>query len=393
MRPQTAALAVSASLLLLASCRDSVQAPAVGGERSELAAASATKFWDANATANWTDIATSLAARRAVDVGRLYAYLSLAQLRAAEAAEAIRPHPPTSSAIGAASATVLAAFFAADVAEIEATLDAQAAADPWPGAKHQDFAAGEAIGRAVGAKVLAFAQGDRVGQANPGTPPIGPGYWVWTGGPIVRGNYLARPFYLASDDEFRPPPPPAFGSPDFNSALAQVRAISDTRTPEQLAIAQYWNVNQSGRSNAAMMNKAVELIRKYRVKEATAARIMFVTNSAIFDALVGCFNAKYHYWYIRPPQADPGITLPIGLPPHPSYPSAHSCVSGSATGVLGAMFPQEADALTAMAEEAGMSRVYGGIHYFFDSQAGLALGRAVAAKAVATDPSTVAVLP
>ena len=64
-----------------------------------------------------------------------------------------------------------------------------------------------------------------------------------------------------------------------------------------------------------------------------------------------------------------------------------------ATGVLGRMFPAEADALTAMAEEAGMSRVYGGIHYFFDSQAGLALGRAVAAKAVATDPSTVGVLP
>jgi hypothetical protein len=398
MRARLLSLTILLNGCLLAACGETGTNPSDGAASLSSTpavetAASATKFWDANATANWTDVATSLAARRAVDVGRLYAYLSLAQLRAAEAAEAIRPHPPTSSAIGAASATVLAAFFAADVAEIEATLDAQAAADPWPGAKHQDFTSGEAIGRAVGAKVLAFAAGDRVGQANPGTPPIGPGYWVWNGGPIARGNYRARPFFLSSDDEFRPAPPPAFGSPAFNSDLADVRAISDTRTAEQLAIAQYWNVNQSPRSNAAVMNKAVELIRKYRVKEAKAARIMFTMNAAIFDALVGCFDAKYAYWFIRPPQADPLITLPLGLPPHPSYPSAHSCVSGSSSGVLIAMFPAEAEALTATAEEAGMSRIYGGIHYQFDNQAGLNLGRAVAAKAVAADLDAVAVLP
>ena len=61
-------------------------------------AAAAVKFWDANAAANWTDLATSLAARRAVNVARLYAYLGLAQLRAAEDAGTIRPHPPTSAA-------------------------------------------------------------------------------------------------------------------------------------------------------------------------------------------------------------------------------------------------------------------------------------------------------
>ena len=147
MNARVPSLTILASAIVVAACGDTGTNPSdTAANRSSApaveTAASATKFWDANATANWIDVATSLAARRAVDVGRLYAYLSLAQLRAAEAAEAIRPHPPTSSAIGAASATVLAAFFAADVAEIEATLDAQAAADPWPGAKHQDFARG-----------------------------------------------------------------------------------------------------------------------------------------------------------------------------------------------------------------------------------------------------------
>jgi hypothetical protein len=48
---------------------------------------------------------------------------------------------------------------------------------------------------------------------------------VWNGGPIARGNLGARPFFLTSTDELRPPPPPAFGSPKFNAALAEVRQI------------------------------------------------------------------------------------------------------------------------------------------------------------------------
>jgi membrane-associated phospholipid phosphatase len=386
------ALAIAAGALLATACNEP-SAPAIESASGTAVETSAVKFWEAGATAGWNELATSLADQTPIDPGRLYSYLSLAQLRAAEAAEAILPHPPTSAAIGGASAAVLNAFFPGQVATIEAALDAQEAADPWPGAKHADIAAGEAMGRAIGARVLNFAAGDQVGVADPGTPPIGPGYWVWNGGPIVRGNYQARPFFLASADEFRPPPPPAFGSPEYLAALAEVRHISDTRTAEQLEIAAYWNLQQSGRRNAAFNNMAVELIRTYRVSDAKAARIMFLMNGAMFDALVGCFNAKYTYWFIRPPQADPGITLPVGLPPHPSYPSAHSCVSGAMSGVLMAEFPNERERLDAAAVEASLSRLYAGIHYRFDMDAGLALGRAVAAKAMAADLDEVAVLP
>jgi hypothetical protein len=213
---------------------------------------------------------------------------------------------------------------------------------------------------------------------------------VWNGGPIARGNLGARPFFLASGDELRPPPPPAFGSAVYLAALAEVRQISDTRTPQQLAIAQYWNVNQSPNSDAAMNNLAVRLIRDHRRSEHESARILFLMNAAAFDASIGCFDAKYFYWFIRPPQADPAITLPIGLPPHPSYPSAHSCVSGSSTGVLAAVFPNERDMLDQVAQEASLSRLYAGIHYRFDMVAGLALGRAAAVKAMAADLDAVA---
>lgn len=379
--------ALAAACIVATACHDS---GSVTAPRATLSLDNAPKFWETNAAVLWNDVATQLAAVQAVDAVRMYTYLSFAQLRAAEAAAAgTEAHPPVSAAIGGASAGVLASLFPTQVATIEAALDAQEAADPWPGNKHDDFAAGEALGRSVATHIMAFAQGDRVGLQDPGTPPVGPGYWIWNGGPIVRGNLGARPFFLSSGDEFRPAPPPAFGSPAFAAALAEVRAISDGRTAEQLAIAQYWNINQSGRSNAAMNGTARELIVKYRRNETDAARILFLANASAFDALIGCFDAKYHYWLIRPPQADAGITLPIGLPPHPSYPSAHSCVSGAMTTSLAMVFPSERARLEALAQEASLSRLYAGIHYRFDMDAGLALGAAVANKAAAFDLSTV----
>jgi membrane-associated phospholipid phosphatase len=353
---------------------------------------SAVKFWEAGATVAWNALAVDLARSTAVDAGRLHLYLGLAQLRAAEDAQATSAaHPPVGGAIGGASASVLTAFFSGSAAQIEAALDAQAAAGSWPGAKHENFAAGEAIGRAAAARVLAYAATDGVGLTDPGTPPLGDGFWIWTGGPIARGNLGARPVFLAADDEFRPGPPPAFGSAPFTAALAEVRGIADTRTPEQLAIALFWNANQSPRSQAAFMEIARELIVTHHRSDAEAARIMFLMGAASFDALIGCFEAKYHYWLIRPPQADPGIVTAFPTPPHPSYPSAHSCSSGALAGVLAAVFPSEAGRLAAVAEESSLSRLYAGIHYRFDMEAGLALGRRVAGKALGADLNEVAV--
>jgi hypothetical protein len=390
MSGNTRVVALAAALALgLAACGDRATAPTPLGPTSG-PARSAVKFLEANATADWNELATSLEAHRpAAPVFRLYAYLALAQLRAAEDAQGIQPHPPTSAAIAAASAVILTRFFPLDETQIAGALAAQAEAEPWPGAKHQDFAAGEAIGRAAAARVLAYAAGDRVGSTNPGTAPTTPGHWLGTN--PIRGGYKARPFYLTSDDELRPPPPPEVGSAAYDTALAEVRRIADTRTPEQTAIAQYWAANQSAAIDAAMNSLAVELIRTHRRNEVESARIMFLMSSAAFDAAVGCYNAKFDYWYIRPKQADPLIVTVFNAPNHPSYPSGHSCHSGASTGVLAAVFPSEARRLAGIAEEASLSRLYAGIHYRFDMVAGLALGRAAAAKAMAANLDEVAV--
>ena len=238
------------SVISLAAACDIGTAPEPSGAADTRIEVSAVKFWEAGATVAWNERATTLAAARVIGAGQLYLYLSMAQFRAAEAAQAVPgPHPPISAAIGAASAVILASFFPLDVAVIEAALAAQQAADPWPGAKHADFAAGEAIGRAVAARVLTFAEGDRVGLTDPllpptGPRPTGPGNWVYNGGPLARGNLGARPLFMTSASQLLPPPPPAFGSAAFNVAIDEVRQISLTRTAEQIAIANYWNVNQ-----------------------------------------------------------------------------------------------------------------------------------------------------
>jgi len=160
-----------------------------------------------------------------------------------------------------------------------------------------------------------------------------------------------------------------------------------------VAIVVYWHVNQSPFSSAAWNGVTRELIVKYRKSDAEAARILFLSYSAVWDGLIGSFDGKFHYWMIRPSQADPGITLPITLPNHPSYPSNHAVIDGALAEILEAAFPAERKRLEQIAEEAAVSRLYGGIHYRFDKDAGMALGRAVAAKALAADLATVAPLP
>ena len=79
------------------------------------------------------------------------------------------------------------------------------------------------------------------------------------------------------------------------------------------------------------------------------------------------------------------ITLSVPLPNFPSYPSNHACVTGASMAVLASLFPSDADRLNGLADEAALSRVVGGIHYRFDGDVGLALGRQVAAWAIKAD--------
>jgi membrane-associated phospholipid phosphatase len=76
----------------------------------------------------------------------------------------------------------------------------------------------------------------------------------------------------------------------------------------------------------------------------------------------------------------------VSRPNFPSYPSAHSCLSAAAAGVLAGFFPAVRGELDAMVEEAGMSRIYAGLHFRFEVTAGQRLGYAVAELALRLAP-------
>src|SRR2546423_1749361 len=212
-----------------------------------------------------------------------------------------------------------------------------------------------------------------------GTIPTGPGMWYSVPGvpPIGIGLTNARPWLLDSVAQFRSPPPPAFGSPTWRAALNEVKRVGQERTAEQTSIAQLWN----GSDPWERWNDiAATALLRHHASDADAARVFAVLNAAASDAIIACFDAKYHYWTIRPSQADSSIVLAdsVQLPNFPSYPSGHACSAGAFDAVLGHYFPQDRAGFTRVAEEQAMSRLYGGIHYRFDNDEGLALGRRVA---------------
>lgn len=389
---------IALSLCVALACGEPTSAPMIGTAEagapltSASPAGGATKFWDAGASIGWNKIARDYVSGLTVKPNqqanlRAFSYLSLAQYDAVLAAEdakarGLRPSPQ--AAVAGASAVVLSYVFPAGAAGFESAVRAQAEGPRWPGEAKDDFAVGERIGRAIGAAVVASAMADRFNAVWTGSVPAGPGLWVGTA-PLLPLLGQMRPFFMTSGDQFRPPPPPAFGSQEFTTALAEVRRLSDTRTAEQLAIAQYW-AGTTGSLVAGFWNaQASDLVLRYRLDERRAAHALALSNMAAMDANIACHDAKYTYWLIRPWQADAAITTPIGRPNHPSYPSNHACVSGAMAYTLGATFPEERNRLAAMADQAGESRLYAGIHYRFDKDAGLRIARQVADLALTLD--------
>jgi membrane-associated phospholipid phosphatase len=112
------------------------------------------------------------------------------------------------------------------------------------------------------------------------------------------------------------------------------------------------------------------------------ARVYALQSIAFYDAAIGCWDAKYTYWAPRPFMVDKDFKSLFTTPNHPSYPSAHSCVSTSVAATLGYLFPQDATTFKTYADQAGESRLWAGIHFRSDVVAGAALGNNVSQKII-----------
>jgi membrane-associated phospholipid phosphatase len=105
-------------------------------------------------------------------------------------------------------------------------------------------------------------------------------------------------------------------------------------------------------------------------------------NIALYDVFVACWDAKYTYWAQRPFQVDPTFKPLFTTPNHPSYPSAHSCLSQSVSATMAYLFPRDAASFYALAEQASESRIVTGLHFRSDVQVGRDLGWAVGQRVV-----------
>jgi membrane-associated phospholipid phosphatase len=248
-------------------------------------------------------------------------------------------------------------------------------------------------GRRLGARAVAFARTDGSDAVFQGTIPVGPGLWVPTppafAPPLEPLTGTWRPWNISSGSRFRPGPPPAFGSRRYARELREVYDVALNLTAEQKRIADFWADGPGTVTPPGHWNQiALDLIRAHRLSERSAARLLAALNTAQADAFIACWDSKFTYWSERPVTAirrelDPSFLPYVVTPPFPSYVSGHSTTSGAASTVLAARFPGDARRLRAWADEAAVSRLYGGIHFRSDNDVGLVLGKKVGRVAVA----------
>jgi hypothetical protein len=241
---------------------------------------------------------------------------------------------------------------------------------------------------------------------------LAPGQWRPTPSALAPGlaPQMAQmtPWVIDMASQFRPAGPNALTSAryaaDLNETETMGRATSSARTADQTLYIQFWNsTNPPDFWDSAAMRLSAE--RRLTLSE--NARLLAHLNVAMADAVVGCWDAKYHYDFWRPitaiqladtdgnpdTTADTAWTPIIATPPFPEYPSAHSCVSSAATSILAAYFGEDAEfSVTSRAmptlvryfnhfsdvlDEIANARVFGGIHFRTACNDGRALGRGV----------------
>lgn len=204
-------------------------------------------------------------------------------------------------------------------------------------------------------------------------PPAGAANIV-DGGPEV-GKW--KTWVLASGSEIQPPPPPADDSARTQAELAELRQLQSQRSPITNTAIQFFN-------GVPATQRWTELaLSVINASPTQSARQHAILHTAMYDAMVATWQAKYTYNRRAPGLLARDLTPAIAVSPEPSYPSEHAAIAGAAAGVLAGLYPAAAPTITALAQEALQTRLQAGANYRSDVDAGLALGQAVAQKALA----------
>lgn len=262
-----------------------------------------------------------------------------------------------------------------------------------------DLEAGEALGKLVAQKFVQRARTDRAGTAAGNeliwtklkTDCIARGEtpWISQESPIrppmlpLFGKVKTFLFDSLTAVSLRPGPPPLVGSQQMKDETEEIYQLMKNPSREKTAIVHFWADGVATYTPPGHWNSiaADDFILK-NFSEVRWARNMALVNMSLMDAAIVCWDTKYTYFNPRPSQLNPAIKTTTGLPNFPSYISGHSTFSGAAAAILGHIIPERASQYDAMANEASVSRMYGGIHYKSDCTKGLEVGKNVGGYAI-----------
>ncbi|HLO81739.1 MAG TPA: vanadium-dependent haloperoxidase [Chitinophagaceae bacterium] len=318
-----------------------------------------------------------------------------------------------SIAANAAMAFMTRNMFAGLTAHNQASIDSMEAAyneKLSPDQASEVFSRSREFGRKVAAAVFEWSKSDGISHnSDPYTPPVFPGAWVPTPPALLPAAlpYLGtyRPMLEMHLTGIAPPFPFAYsetpGSP-FYEEVNFTYQTSKNATAEQKTIARFWadvGVGTGYSTPGHHIRILTKLLEKNGADLGTAAMAYAKTSIASRDAFIMTWRSKYHYNQIRPVTyvrnlIDPSWLPYIGTPNHPEYPAAHATVSSAFMEAMAGVFgdnysfsddtyeflgiaPRDYSSFGDAAAEAGLSRIYGGIHYRESVKAGLAFGKQI----------------
>jgi hypothetical protein len=326
------------------------------------------------------------------------------------------PGASVDAAVAAATRTALAKLMPAQQAAIDADYEAALKLVPDGAAKTSGIAVGEQAATACLARV-----DEGFGLPDTYRPHTTPGVYVPTFMPAVPNWGKRKPWVMTSGAQFRPGPPPALTSEAWARDYNEIKAIgaknSTQRTPEQTAIAKFWEATAP-----AVYWPVARAVAAVPGRDVTAnARLLAIAAMAMDDALIAVFDAKYTYNLWRPVTAirngdadgndaterDPSWTPFIDTPMHPEYPCAHCIVSASLGAVLqaelgsGPVPAMSSASSTAggavrtwksvdeFVQEVAVARIYDGVHYRNSTVVGSAMGKQIGELAVKSFPKPI----
>jgi hypothetical protein len=410
--------------VILAVAAAALAAPARAGADTGAAGFDVLAAWDGLAL----DAVRTTRASDA-DAARLYAMVNVAVYDAVNGIDGVRtaalvpgPGPREGDQVAAAVAAAHAVLTRIDP-DRAATYDARLATDLDRLRPGQGRDAGARWGARVGERVVAARTGDGSTPVESQPAGTGPGVFraAWAG-----VQYRAvRPFAVTDPATHVPGPPPALSTLDYAAAFAEVALLGDAAIPadDKLATFQFWSLPAgSAQPAGAWLEIALGVAAARRLSLAQGARLAALLTMALADTTVATVATKFAYRHWRPTTAireadtdgnpltppDPTWSARAGSAGStPEYVSGHSSYSGAGAAALAGFFcadgipfgyatdsapggeARDYPGFSAAATEAGRSRVFGGQHFEFSNQAGLALGRGVAREVLATALLTV----